>query len=86
MLTLHKPKSKTYDITTIRTPSDSHLHWKNLFHKNPLYFRTNAGFEADNEIDNSNIVDKTTNIQKQIPVNSFKHKESELDDILQSGY
>ena len=53
MLTLHKPKCKNYDITTMRTSPESHLHWKNHFHKNPLYFRTHADFEADNEKDTS---------------------------------
>ena len=34
------------------------------FHKNPLYFRIIADFEADNEIDGSNIGNKTTNFYK----------------------
>ena len=53
MLMIHKPKCENNDITTIRTSSESHLHWKDHFHKNPLYFRIYADFEADNEIDNS---------------------------------
>ena len=36
MLGIHKPKRENNDITTIRTSPDSHLHWKNHFHKNPL--------------------------------------------------
>ena len=28
MLKIHKPKIENNDITTIRTSSESHLHWK----------------------------------------------------------
>ena len=45
MLTLHKPKCENNGITTIRISSESHLHWKNHFPKNPLYFRIYAYFE-----------------------------------------
>ena len=45
----HKPKCENNNITTIRTSPDSHLHWKKHFHKNPLFFRIYADFEADNE-------------------------------------
>ena len=62
MLKIHKPNCENNDITTIRTSSGSHLHWKIYFHNNPLYFRIYAGFEADNEKDNSNISNKTTYI------------------------
>ena len=55
MLTLHKSKSENYDITNIRNSSDSHIYWKNHFHKNPINFRIYADFEADNEIDKSRI-------------------------------
>ena len=34
---------------------------KKHFHKNPLYFRIYADFEADNEKDNSSIGNKTSN-------------------------
>ena len=85
-LTLQKPKCETFDITTIRTSSDSHLHWKNHFHRNPLHFRIYAVFDADNEIDNSNIGDKTTNTYKQKPILNRYYIETKLDDILQSGY
>ena len=54
MLMIAKPKGEVYDITNIRTSSKSHIHWKNHFHKNPLYFRMYADLEADNEIDKSN--------------------------------
>ena len=86
MLRIHKPKCENSDITTIRTSSESHLHWKNHFHKNPLYFRIYADFEADNEKDNSIVGNKTTNIYKQNPVLNGYRIVSELEDVLQSGY
>ena len=49
MLMIHKPRCENNDITTNRNAPDSHLHWKNHFLKNPLYFRIDADFEADNE-------------------------------------
>ena len=86
MLTIHKPKCENYDITTIRTSSESHVHWNTRFPKNPLCFRIYADFEADNEIENSNIGNETTNNCKQNPVFNGYHVESELDDISKSGY
>ena len=55
------------------------------FQKNPLYFRTYAGFEADIEKDNSNIGNETTIIYKQSPVLNGYHKISELEEVLKSG-
>ena len=86
MLMTHKPKCENYDITTIRNSSDSHLHWKNHFQKNPLYFSAYADFEVDNEIDKSGIGNKTINIYKQNPVLDGYHIISELEDVLKSGY
>ena len=83
MLKIHKPKCEINDIITIRTSPDSHLYWKNHFHKNPLNFRMNADFEADNEKDYSTVGNKTTNIYKQNPVLSGYRIESEMNDILQ---
>ena len=34
MLMTHKPKCKNDNITAIRTSSESHIHWKKLFHRN----------------------------------------------------
>ena len=62
MLKIQHPKCEKNDITTIRTSSESHLHWKKHVHKNTLYFRIYADFEADSEKDNSIIENKTTNI------------------------
>ena len=56
------------------------------FRKNPLDFRIYAGFEADNEKDKSSADDETTNIYKQNPILIGYHIESELNDVLQSGY
>ena len=70
----------------LKTSPDSHLYWKKYFHKNKLYFRIYADFEADNEKENTNIGDKTTNIYKQEPVCNGYHIESELDQILKNGY
>ena len=35
-LMIHKPKWENFDIIIIRNPSESDLHWKNHFHKNPI--------------------------------------------------
>ena len=86
MLRIHKPKCENNDITTIRTSSESHLHWENHFQKNPLYFRIYADFEADNEKDNSIVGNKATNIYKQNPVLNGYRIVSKLEDVLQSGY
>ena len=55
LLKLHEAKCEKNDITTVRTSSESHLHWEKHFHKNPFYFRIYADFEADNEKDNSSV-------------------------------
>ena len=55
LLMIHKPNCDNNDITTIRTSSESHIYWKKHFHKNSIYFRLFANFEAYNEIDNSSI-------------------------------
>ena len=52
-----------------------------------LRFRIYADFQADNEIDKSNISKKkTTNIYKQNQVLNGYHLVSELSDVLKSGY
>ena len=62
MLMLHKLKCGNIVITTIRTSPESHIYWKNHFHKNLLCFRKRADFEADNEKNISSIGNKATNI------------------------
>ena len=59
--------------------------WKKHFHKNPLFFRIYAVFEADKEKDNSNVGNKTTNIYKQNPVLHGYEIVSEMEDVLKSG-
>ena len=86
MLMKHKQKCGEDNITILRTSSESHLHWKNHFHKNKLYFRIYADFEADNEFYISSIGNKTTNIYKQNPVLNGYPIESELEKVLKSGY
>ena len=70
----------------LKTSPNSHIYWKKYFHKNKLYFRIYADFEADNKKEDTSIGDKTTNICKQEPVCNGYHIESELDHILKSGY
>ena len=59
---------------------------KKYFHKIPLYFRIYADFECNNELDNSNMGNKFTNIYKQLHVYNGYYRVSELKDILQSAY
>ena len=82
----HKENYEDDNICTIRTSNESHLHWKKHFHRNPLYFRIIADFEADNEIDGSIIGNKASNIHKQNPVLNGYSIISELEDVLESGY
>ena len=82
----HKEKCGDDNICTMRTSNESHLYWKKHFHKNPLYFRIIANFEADDEIDNSNVGKKTTNIYKQKPVLNGYYLISKLENVLKSGY
>ena len=86
MLMKHKEKCGDDNITSIKTSNESHIQWKKHFHKNPLYFRIYADFDADNEKDNSIIGNKTTNIYKQNPVLNGYHIVSELEDVLKSNY
>ena len=82
----HKEKCGDDNICTIRTSNESHLYWKKHFHKNPLYFRIYADFEADTEEDGSKIGSKTTNIYKQNPILNGYYIISELNDVLESGH
>ena len=86
MLIKHKQKCGDDNITTIKTSNKSHLHWEKYFHKNPLYFRIYADFEADNEKDNRCIGNKTYNIYKQNPILNGYQIISELEDVLKSEY
>ena len=74
------------DISSLRLSNEALIYWKKYFHKNLLYFRPYADFEADNEIDNSSIEIKTTNIYEQNPILNGYRVDSQLDDVLNSGY
>ena len=82
----HKEKCGDDNLCTIRTSNESHFYWKKHFHKNPIFFRIIADFEDDNEIDGSNIGNRTTNIYKQNPVLNGYYIISELEYVLESGY
>ena len=86
MIKKHKQKCGEGNITTIKTSSESHLHWKKHCHKNLLYFRLYADFDADNEKDNSSVGNKTINIYQQNPVLNGYHIVSQLEDVLKSDY
>ena len=86
MLMKHKQKCGVDIITTIKTSNESHLHWNKHFHKNVLFFRIYADFEADNEKDNSSVGKKTTKIYRQNPVLNGYDIVSELEDVLKSDY
>ena len=86
MLMIRETKCESYDITPFITSSECHLHWKDHFHKNPIYFRIIADFEADNELDNSKIGNETTNIYKQNPVLNGYYIISELEDVLKKWF
>ena len=82
----HKEKYGDDNTCTIRTSNEPYLHWKKHLHRNPLYFRIIADFEADNEGDGSNVGNKTSNIYKQNPVLNGYYILSELEDVLGNGY
>ena len=86
MLLIIEANCEKNDLSTFRTSPESHLHWKNRFHKNSSFFWIHADFEADNEIDKSSIGLITTSIYKQNPVATSYHITSELEDVLQSVY
>ena len=75
-----------HDITTIKTSNEPYTHGDKHYHKNLVCFRIYGDFEADNEIDDTYIGIKTTNIYKQNPVYNGYRIESELNDLLRSGY
>ena len=62
MMIKHKQHCNQERITNNKTSSELHLYWKYHFHKNPIYFRIYADFEADNEKVNSGKGNKTNNI------------------------
>ena len=57
----HEQTCRQQEITAIKTSDKSHMFWNEKFYKYPLKFRIYADFEDNNEIDLSNLCDKTTN-------------------------
>ena len=86
MLMIHKPKCESNDITTIKTSSESPLHSEKHILKNLLFFWIYAHFGTDNEKDISSVDIKTTKNYGQNPVLNGYRIESELEDVLQSGF
>ena len=82
----HKQQCEQQNLTSVRTSNEFHLYWNKHFHKNPLYLRIYADFEADNEIDNTHIGNKTTNVYRQNAVCNGYYIVSEWDDVLKIGY
>ena len=78
----HKEKCGSNNICNIRSSNESHIQWKKYFHKNPVYFRIIADFEADNEKEDNVIGNKTTNTYKQNPILNGCYIISELEDVL----
>ena len=86
VLKRHKQRCDQQEITSNKTSNESHIFWKKHFHTNPLGFRIYAGFEPDNEYDNSSIGIETTNVYKQSPVFNGSYRVYGMNDVLQSGY
>ena len=74
------------EITSRKLDDESHNNWKDHFRMNPFYFRVIFVFEADKEIDKSNIGNKISNIYEQNHVCSDYYILSELYYFLKSGY
>ena len=81
MSLMHNLKRENQEITTFRTSSEPHFHWKNHFHRKLLGFGMYADFEANVEIDNSTKGSKTTKIYKQNPVCNGYFINCELNHV-----
>ena len=77
----HKEKCEQQKLTSFDVSNENHLIWKTYFHRIPIHFKFGADYEADSEIDNSNIGDKTTNVHKQNHVPNGYYIISELHDV-----
>ena len=83
----HRQKCGQQEITSIELSNGLYIIWKIHFHKNPIHFKNIADFEADNEIEDGEVVgNKTTKIYKQNPILNGYYKISELENVLKSGY
>ena len=84
---INEPKCENYNISTVRTSSETHLHSKDHFHKNPLEFGICDNFETDHKILVSKAVcNKTTNIYRQNLILDGYNVVCELEDVLKSGH
>ena len=68
MIIKQKQQCDRKKLSSKRTASESHLHWKDQLHENLLYFKIIADSEADKEFNNSSVGNKITNIYKQNPL------------------
>ena len=80
-----KMKCEKQEVISIKTSNESHIYWRKYFHKIPLYFRIYSESTCDNQINYSNIRNKTPNIYHQITICNGYYIISELNDVLQSG-
>ena len=81
----YKERCEQQDFTAIRLSIDKHLAWKKHYQKVPL-FTVYADFECNNEIDNSTISEKTTNINRQNLYCNRYCIVSDLPEVLASEY
>ena len=73
-------------MTSIGSSNDSHFFCESHFQKKPSRLSIYPDSETDNEIDESKIRNKITDVNKQNPVSNGYHIVSELGDLLQSGF
>ena len=86
MIIIHKQQCFQKEVTCNKTSPESHLHRRNVVHKNPLCLWIYADFEADIEKEDSkSTCNKTISIYKQIPIHKDYRIVSELEDVLKSG-
>ena len=81
----HKQQCEQQEKTIIRNSIEPLINWRKHFQKNPLYHQVFADFGTNNDIDNSSLGNKTTDVQKQSPVCNGYYIVSEFNDVLQSG-
>ena len=55
VLLKHKRRGEQQRLPAIKTSNESHLYWKEHFHKNTIHCSIYAHFESDNEIESSSV-------------------------------
>ena len=73
-------------MSFVKASTESNIYWKKQFHKIPLFFRIYEDFEANNEIDNFSIENKTTNVYKQNQVCNCCNLVSDIIDVSKTGW